>query len=172
MRIILLLLVLGISHLYAQPNLPLAKDGMVTYEGVVELEEMPKGLLYANAKSWFGTYYMSPRVIKSEDPMEGTIHAKSMFSVFKEPASTVKAGVINYTLHLMIIEGKYKYSITDLRHTDKTEKIGSGGKLERVEPLCGYKKMKEEQWNFIKISADEGVKKIISDLYNGMNLQE
>ena len=71
-----------------------------------------------------------------------------------------------------MIEGKYKYSISNLRHTDKTEKIGSGGKLERIEPLCTYKEMKEEQWNLIKEAADKGVRKIIDDLYLGMSLRD
>ena len=172
MRIILLLLLFGITKLNAQPDLPRAKDGMVTYDGIVELEGMPKGLLYANAKYWFDTYYKSPRVIQSEDSMEGVIHAKSMFKIYKSPGSTVLAGVINYSLHLIIVEGKYKYSVSNLRHTDKTEKIGSGGKLERIEPLCGYKEKKEDQWNLIKSSADEGVKKIIDDLYIGMSIKE
>ncbi len=172
MKLLLIILVFGITKLHAQPDMPKAKNGMITYENVVEMEGMPKGLLYANAKYWFSNYYKSPRVIQADSAMEGVIHAKSMFSIFKEPGSTTKAGVINYTLHLIIIEGKYKYSISNLRHTDKTEKIGSGGKLERIEPLCTYKEMKEEQWNLIKETADRGVKKIIDDLYLGMSLRD
>ena len=80
MKIILTILFLGLANLYAQTSLPTAKDGMVTYDGIVELKGMPKGLLYANAKYWFDTYYKSPRVIQSEDSMEGVIHHFKLFT--------------------------------------------------------------------------------------------
>ena len=51
---------------------------------------------------------------------------------------------------------------------DKTENIGSGGKLERSEPLCGYKEMKEEQWQAIKAQATTEVENLIEAFRKGM----
>ena len=151
----------------AQDVLPM-KDGMVTLSGVVEVPGMQKGLLYANAKAWLKATYMSPRTIQSEDAMEGTITAKSMFKIMSEPGGKKPGGVINFTLDIKVKEGKYKYTFTNLHHTDKTDKIGSGGKLENKEPHCGYKKMKEEQWQAIKAQAKTEVEKLIEAFKKGM----
>ena len=129
---------------------------------------MPKGLLYANAKSWIASYYKSPRTIQDEDAMEGTISTKSMFRIMSEPGGSKPGGVINYTMEIKIKDGKYRYSISNLRHSDKTKKIGSGGKLERTEPLCSYKQMKEDQWLAIKAMAQTEVEKIIEAFKKGM----
>jgi len=168
MRLLVLLFCLVTLKLTGQDSLPTGADGMVTFEEVVEVPKMPKGLLFENAKAWFKSYYQSPRVIKAEDAMEGTISAKSMFKIKSEPGGEKQGGVINYTLNFKIKEGKYKYTITNLRHSDQTEKIGSGGKLERKEPLCGYKVMKEEQWAGIKKQAKEEVEKLIEAFKKGM----
>ena len=142
--------------------------GLITFEEVVELPKMPKGLLFENAKSWISKYNKSPRAIQAEDAMEGTLSVKSMFKIMSEPGGDKPGGVINYTLDLKIKEGRYRYTISNLRHTDKTEQIGSGGKLERSEPHCGYKEMKEEQWQGIKSQAKTEVDKLIESFKKGM----
>ena len=168
MRILTFVFCLVMLHAQAQESLPIGDAGLITFEEVVEVPKMPKGLLFENAKTWFGTYYKSPRVIQSKDAMEGTINAKSMFKIMSELEGDKAGGVINYTLDLKIKEGKYRYTITNLRHTDKTGNIGSGGKLERDEPLCGYKEMKVEQWEGIKTQSQTGVDKLIEALKKAM----
>ena len=168
MKILMMILCLLTLTATAQDALPLGENGMVTFEGVVEVPKMPKGLLFENAKSWIASYYKSPRTIQEEDDMAGTISTKSMFRIKSEPGGTKPGGVINYTMDIKVKEGEYKFSISNLRHSDKTENIGSGGKLERSEPLCGYKEMKEEQWQAIKAQATTEVEKLIEAFRKGM----
>ncbi|MBL4754983.1 MAG: DUF4468 domain-containing protein [Flavobacteriales bacterium] len=166
-QLILICFLAGLS-VPEQETLPMGDSGLISFEEVVEVPKMPKGLLFENAKAWIGSYYKSPRIIKSEDAMEGTINAVSMFKIMSEPQGTKPGGVINYSLDIKVKEGTYKYTISNLRHTDKSGKTGSGGKLERSEPLCGLKEMKLEQWNGIKTQAKTGVEKIIEEFKKGM----
>jgi len=168
MRILILLFCFAGFNAQGQESLPVGADGMITFEEVVETSKMPKGLLFENAKTWFGSYYRSSKTIQEQDAMEGTIKAKSMFKIMSETDGTKPGGVINYTWDIKIREGKYKYSISNLRHSDKTGNIGSGGKMERVEPLCGYKEMKEEQWLDIKSQAKVEIEKLIAAFKEGL----
>jgi hypothetical protein len=168
MKILMMIFCLLTLTATAQDALPVGENGMVTFEDVVEVPKMPKGLLFENAKSWIASYYKSPRTIQEEDDMEGTISTRSMFRIKSEPGGTKPGGVINYTMDIKVRAGKYKYSISNLRHSDKTEKIGSGGKLERSEPLCGHKEMKEEQWQGIKAQTKSEVEKLIEAFKKGM----
>jgi len=168
MRILIVVFCLLNLKLAAQDELPMGENGMVTFEEVVEVPNMPKGLLFENAKSWIVSYYKSPRTIQEEDDMEGTILTRSMFRIKSDPGGTRPGGVINYSMEIKVRAGKYKYSISNLRHSDKTERIGSGGKLERSEPLCGYKEMKEEQWQGIKVQTRSEVENLIEAFKKGM----
>lgn len=85
-----------------------------------------------------------------------------------KPGGVAKGGFIYYKLNLEIKEGRFKYTITELKHSDKTNSIGTGGKLERVEPLCGYSEMNAEMWQGIKDQAVTGVKELIEKLKKGM----
>jgi len=169
MKHLILICCLAGFSIQEQEKLPMGDNGLVTFEEVVEVPKMPKGLLFENAKAWIKSYYKSPRAIKAEDAMEGTISVVSMFRIMSEPQGTKPGGVINYSLDIKVKEGKYKYTISNLRHTDKSQAIGSGGKLERSEPHCGLKEMKLEQWSGIKTQAKEGVEKIIADFKKGMS---
>jgi hypothetical protein len=92
-----------------------------------------------------------------------------MFRIMSEVGGDKPGGVINYTMDIRVKKGKYQYSVSNLRHSDTAEKIGSGGKLERVEPLCGYKEMKEDQWKGIKRQAKDGVEELIEAFKKGMS---
>lgn len=168
MRVLTLLLCLTTFMVQAQDPLPMGAAGLITFEEIVEVHGMQKGLLFENAKAWLESKYKSPRTIQAEDAMEGTISAKSMFKIMTEPGGVKPGGVINFTIDILVKEGKYKYTISNLRHTDKTDKIGSGGKLERKEPHCGYKKMKEEKWLGIKSQAKTEIDKLIEEFKKGM----
>ncbi|PCH93895.1 MAG: hypothetical protein COB85_06270 [Bacteroidetes bacterium] len=156
------------SSLFAQDELPIGTSGLVEYTEVVDVTGLSKGELYANAKAWFASSYKSPNVIKSEDAMNGTIKAKSMFKIKSKPGGVDEGGFIYYLLNLDIKEARYKYTITGLKHSDKTDKIGTGGKLERVEPFCGYDVMSAEMWKGIKDQAVAGVKELVEKLKKGM----
>ena len=167
MRYIFLFLLFS-STLFAQEELPMGKSGLVEYTEVVEVSGLSKAELYANAKAWFKDNYKSPNVIKSEDAMDGVINAKSMFRIMSAPGGAEKGGFVHYVLNLEIKEGRYKYTITSLKHSDKTNTIGTGGKIEREEPFCGYEVMSAEMWKGIKDLSINGVKELIENLKKGM----
>ncbi len=167
MRYIFLLLLFS-STLFAQEELPKGKSGLVEFTEVVEVSGLSKAELYANAKAWFASNYKSPNVIKSEDAMDGKINAKSMFKIMSKPGGTDKGGFVHYILNLEIKQGRYRYTINSLKHSDKTNTIGTGGKLEREEPFCGYEVMSAEMWKGIKELSVEGVKELIENLKKGM----
>jgi len=167
MRYIILFLLFS-STLFAQKELPMGTSGLVEFTEVVKVAGLSKGELYANAKAWFASSYKSPNVIKSENDMNGTINAKSMFKIMSKPGGTEKGGFVHYVLNLEIKEGRYKYTITSLKHSDKTNRIGTGGKLEREEPFCGYDVMSAEMWSGIKDLCVEGVEELIEKLKKGM----
>ncbi|MBL4656469.1 MAG: DUF4468 domain-containing protein [Flavobacteriales bacterium] len=168
MRALTLILCLTTVIVKAQETLPMGAAGLITFEEVVEVPKMQKGLLFENAKAWITEKYKSPRTIQAEDANEGTISAKSMFKIMSEPGGSKPGGVINFTLDISVKPGKYRYTITNLRHTDKTDKVGSGGKLERAEPHCTFKKMKEEQWLGIKAQTKTEMEKLIEEFKKGM----
>ena len=172
MKHLLLACLLLSTHVRGQDALPLDEQGNILFTGVIEIPELSKGELYANAKEWISSNYKSSKVIKNEDHLDGVINCKHMFQVFGVSKKGKKAGFVNYQLDLFIKEGKYRYKLHALKHVDHTDQVGSGGILENEEPFCGYKKLKKETWVGIKNQSLENVKEIINSLMKGMSYQE
>jgi len=168
MKKMLLVLLLLPVLLMAQKELPKDESGKINFTEVVEAKGLSKGELFANAEAWFGSYYRSPKVIQSKDDMDGIIVGKSMFKVYIDIETKDRAGVVKYTIELAIKEGRYKYSIANLKHKDHTDKVGTGGDLENNDPFCGYDKLNAETWKFIKEQAYDNVGVIVENLKKGM----
>ena len=91
----------------------------VTYNEVVELDSTStKNLIFQSVNTWFSTTYNSASsVIQMNDKDAGIIIGKGTMSyTYPGIAYTCYSGHINYTIKVVVKDGKYKVEISDFRH--------------------------------------------------------
>ena len=116
--ILTILFLFGSFGLYAQStNLPIsAETNLITYTKIIELPGVHQNDLYHNAYTWCNEFYKNPgNVIRKKDVLNGEIVCKGRFRI-KTPATKRRietpAGIVQYTLTLLVKDNKYRYTIT------------------------------------------------------------
>ena len=106
-----------------KPALPISeRTKKVTYEEVVTVSGADMKELYARSHNWFNTFYKSPStVIKEASEANGTIVGKHSINIYKyiqekkkDPPKKHQAGLVKYSITIMVKEGRYKYTITEI----------------------------------------------------------
>lgn len=102
------------------PTLPINKEtGKIIYTEVVSVDSsLNRGKLYNNAKEWFTKIYKSSKeVIQLDDKEKGIIIGKGIIPVYYQYLGTsTQDGYINYTISVIVKDGRFKYEITDFYH--------------------------------------------------------
>lgn len=92
------------------PDKPEAK-----WEGVIPVDGVNTDELYKRGLAWMNSFYTNPAgVIKLQDP-KGEIEGKARFKLNnkdKKGIVTPSGGFVEYTIHLMFKDGRYRYEIT------------------------------------------------------------
>ena len=103
------------------PDLEINKStGRVIYDDVIEIAGASKDELYRNVEAWFNTYFKNPTsVIQGKDAESGKItgkHAINIYRSVKEKGEMIKknAGMIKYSIKVLVKPERYKYVITDI----------------------------------------------------------
>ena len=167
-NLILLISCIAFIDANAQKTLPKDPNGKITFTEVIQVKELSKDQLYSKANKWFSDNYKSSSAIELESEEAGKMESKGIFKVYKIPGESDKAGGIYYKISVETRDGRYKYTITNFVHKDHAHNVGSGGKLEREEPLSGYAELPEEVWGSIKDQAYEQTTVLIESLKKGM----
>jgi hypothetical protein len=92
---------------------------LITYDKVVtltDLKESKKDDLYNKALAWANAFYKNPTdVIREKNQEAGKIVCKARFKIQNEKDKSgfaSDAGVVQYTLTLMVKDGRYRYQIS------------------------------------------------------------
>ena len=146
--------------LYSQ-NLPIDnKTGKVTYEEVVTVEGTYAEGIYIRANEWFAkTFNSAQDVIQMQDKEAGRIIGKGSISV---TLMKYQQGFFEFTISFYAKDGRYKYIITDINHSNPGG--SSGGNIINEKPECGTFYMTKKQWIKLKIQAEEKISSMASNL--------
>ena len=136
-----------------------AKDGIVTYTEVVQVDSINKAILYKKAKKWFVANYKSAKdVIQLDDQENGEITGKGNFNV----SYFTREPIISHTISIFVKDGRYKYLITGLTYSDNQNETFS---IESF-PKSWFGKKK------LYSKVDEEIKTIILSLKKYMGSKE
>lgn len=86
-----------------------SKDKKVCYDGVVNIQGQTASTIYANAKSWVATNFGSAKSVIETDVENSLLVLKGILT--EDTYTTYK-----FTLTLQFKDGRYKYTLTDLKY--------------------------------------------------------
>lgn len=130
-----------------------------TYSEVIEVPNVTKNQLYQRALSFFNNSFVSSKeVIQNSDKEEGKIFGRGTYEY-------MKINTISYTVEIAVKDGRYKYTISNFRHTGYTDGgVRNGGNLANEKPECGYIRMTKGYWNKIKTHTDTKTRQLIGNM--------
>jgi len=94
-------------------------NSKITYTGVVQADSIAASELYRRAKKFVAMNYKSAKdVIQYDDPQKGELICKgSVKQSWQSSYSDIQDTYVTHTFSIECRDGRYKYSITDLRIT-------------------------------------------------------
>lgn len=149
--------------LFAQ-NFPIDQGtGKITYMKTMVCDNMDASTIYTTAKEWTN----ENNLVLTTDEVNKKIVCSGTIEVSYRPAkgTSNEDGTVNYTLHIGVKEGKYRYILVDFVHKGSS---GDGGKLENTKPDCGTTTITNHAWSGIKQDTHRAANKIISSLTKRM----
>jgi hypothetical protein len=167
MRTYLILLFCLSPFLSISQDLPKDKNGEIEYAEIIQVDSASDKSLFSRAKIFCAKNFKSSTdVIKLEDAEPFTIVAKGLLNkIYTNPFNKTFGGNVKFTLTIQAKEGRYKYSINDLYHSDPHYNADySGGSLLLEKPACGTLFMTKKAWQKIKEDTDIQIKKMIQNL--------
>lgn len=151
---------------------------ILSYSEVIQMDSIPKAELFSRAQMAFVTIFRSSKdVIQLADKENGKIVGKALFSY--NPTifigNMLTRGLVRYTISIQVKDGRYKYEITDFRHTaDKPSSDMSMGLLttstEAPEGMRPYeRRWAGSVWEDIKSQAKREAEMLIQRIILEMN---
>lgn len=133
----------------------------ITYTGVVQVPGVSQAALYARAAEWMAKVYNSSKaVIELNDPQNGKIIGNGAHII---PVRTALVwpdlGYAEYSISIFCKDGRYKYTITRLRHLRSVHFLGDYGAFEQE-----HTKLGDELWNYMKLDVTSHCVKLVSEL--------
>jgi len=185
-KVLLSVLFTSVSIFASAQNLPVDPETKkITYTEVVETPGIKQNDLYSRAQTWFAkTYGSSKSVLEIQDKENGKLMGKGITEVsFKNPPmGTRYGGIVRYTISVLVKDGKYKYSISDLFHEGGTdtqitacgalenEKKPKGGTMRGLSGQGGFPTQK--QWEQIKEDVNTQMTALTASLKSGIAKSE
>lgn len=151
---------------------------VLTYTGVVTIENTSQDELYFRARAWFATTYVNSNMVIQMDSKEsGQLIGRAKFIYEPKVLENIgrTRGVISYVIKVFLKDSKYKYEITDFTHEPFGNAFGkfSFGVI-TTDSLCncvinpGADYWKEDLWLDIKrqieIDANGTIKSLNRDM--------
>ena len=139
----------------------------ITFTGVVSVDSATKDQLFIAAKTWAAESFKNAKeVTQVEDKASGTLILQGHFAadIMTMGVRCAACGYTKFQMTILVKEGRYKYTITNLYHDDPVGKRYIGGELENEKPLCGKMTMYMKQWQSIKKQAFETCTLMVSSL--------
>jgi hypothetical protein len=166
MKTLFTIIVVLLSLTANAQNWPIDKEtGKITFTEVVTIDSATKNDLYLRAREWFAkTYNDSKEVIQVDDKETGKIIGKAIYRVNVHSFGIHPGGIVNYTILLLVKDGRYKYEITDLYHEGGQSGLGSGGNLANEKSACGNFMLTQKYFSEIKQQSYDQTISLIDSL--------
>ena len=141
----------------------------ICYTDVVNVEGKTQDELYISAKSWFvTTFNSSQNVIDLDDKESGIIIGKGQIPVYTTSMVTAPMGYISFLVKIEIKDGRYRYTFTDLWHSNPGSEGYTPGDLTLDRPGGGLLSMGMKNWNGLKEQANTAIIMMITKLKEQM----
>lgn len=179
--LILILLLVVTNVLKAQKvQIPLSKDSVIAYEGVIKFKDtlLNKEKIYNAAKIWFSDALTNSKLTLQIYNMDsGKLIGKISTLYAKSLLAHIPDNYLEYSIDIIVKPGKYKYRIYNISLSNSpNENLSSeyldykNGKLKSY-PLVSKKKVEKiYQSMFSKIDTD--IDYLIKDLITKMSVLE
>ncbi len=161
------------SLVIGQLNIPIDKEsGRAVYTEVIKVDSVKSEILFSRAKLFVVDSYNSAKyVTQLNDDKLQTIVIKAYQPIripdWSWKGGTVSAGGFNYTFKIYCKDGRYKYELSDLEHTnmyDPSWGQGSGGAIEHEASDSGILMMSKKNWLEIRTTCIKSIENLISQL--------
>jgi hypothetical protein len=90
---------------------------LISYEGVVEVKNLPAAVLYKKINDWFHSNYENPaEVIRENDSLTFSIIGKPRFRLQNPPdkdGNKVMGGFVQYKISVKAKDGRFRYELTE-----------------------------------------------------------
>ena len=90
---------------------------LITYEEVVQAQNLSADAIYNRALSWFRKYFKNPNeVIRKNDMVTHVIVGKPRFKIYNpadKEGTRTDAGLVQFTITVSVKEGRLKYELTE-----------------------------------------------------------
>jgi len=168
-KILLIIFILNAVFAYAQEPLE--------YTDVVYLKDstISKNDIYNSTSEWFVKDFSSAKdVIQLNDKETGKIIAKGAYHI--SPTLMIGECWVNFTLTIMMKDGRFKYSFTDLYHTSAHGKSYDGGDINQEKADCSGMYMTKKAWRQIKeiteVSCYNSITRLTETIENNFKQNE
>lgn len=118
---ILALFIINVAFSQSKSTLKLPIDEsskLITYTKVIDVTNQTKDVLYDRVLTWAKGYYKNPTdVLREQNKDEGKIVCKARYKISNPPDKkgfSSDAGLIQYTLTLLLKDGKIKYTLSEI----------------------------------------------------------
>ncbi|GAB2528122.1 DUF4468 domain-containing protein [Rufibacter soli] len=145
------------------PELP-QKDGVITYEGVVDMgESKSKDILYKAARQWFvETYKDANAVLQMDDKADGKLIGKGLHPYSFVNGVNISEVKLSFIVNIDVKDGKYRYKLYSFSGENKNSSLLSSTAAPSV-----YKINYDEEYKLLKEGKRPGYRgKIVSGLHN------
>jgi hypothetical protein len=137
-------LIIRLSCLAQTNDLPKDESGKIVFTEVVKVDSADANQLFSRAQVAISSLFKSAKdVIQVKDEASKQIVAKGLLEAY---------GFVKFETTIQCKDGRYKYTITNLEHTnDPRYKYSyAGGALENEKPVCGTFFINKHAWDKIK----------------------
>jgi hypothetical protein len=152
----------------SEDDSPKKKEEFKITEVVASPDSVPATELMSRAINWVKVE--STKYKKSSGTTTGSKAECSAVFLVKPKDLNPEADYTGKVTMKILIEckdSKYKYTISEIKHTSKSGKV-NGGNIDRAVPECGSMVMGDIVWKKLKGEAIKGANLVVSDLKAGM----
>jgi hypothetical protein len=138
----------------------------ITYTDVVKVDSASAQDLYSRGKYFVANAFKNAQAVSMlNDDQATTIVCKGTMKAYMKSLGLHQFGYISFTLKIFCKDGRYKYVITDLVHSNPGQKNPSdGGALEDEKADCGGFYLPKKNWQQIKSYADGDIFLLLEEL--------
>lgn len=126
----------------------------------------PASEILKRAQAWYTSPVPNKKYVKSNGANSGKSVACSATFVFKQKILNPENecdGKITMDVTIEAKEGKYRYTVKNLKHV-ATKPGMSGGDIYAIVPECGSMKINDRTWKLVKNEALKAGQQIVDDL--------
>lgn len=158
-------------------NIPIDDKGAAVFTEVVEVPGSTKDALYMAAIAWINKTYRSPKdVLQTGDKEGGVIIGRALTGglTYKNVITNVEAGSFRYSFTIQVKDGKYKFTIDEIKYQSGKMMLREGADLGEAFPsnwsgTFADSKQGRREWQNMRKQASTSLLSTIAGLKESMS---